>query len=643
MRPLLIASVLFLAAAAACHDATGNGGDGGIPRSNRIEAVSSLPDSAWLQSSVALAARVTTAEGKPVAGVAVHWSATLGGFNALFDTATVVTDTAGIAATSWYLLGNGPQIATARLDSAHAVTFTTRVVRSRYRSVSFDAPFYFLALPGDTVHPLVFVEDTAGKDYRPEGVRSLDTTVVTYDPAGRVTARGFGRTFIEAWAGPITTRAEVIVEQRVMGIAYAPTGAVSLAAGDSAAVTARAYDQLGRTIASTTLAWTSSNPAVAAVTAPGNGARGTIHGMAPGRTTVTIAGGGTQTDVEVVVGGASALRAPAAGETASCAASPAGVMYCWGSLRSSAPPVTQPQSTGFPAPLQRATVGGEQACALSSALHGWCWGQQGNGALGTGHVSPAYVAFPDSVDTPLPFSQVAAGARHTCALGATGAVYCWGSYATSVVPVAWCYTYIPCQADSHAYAQVDAWGDRTCGVTLQGGGAQAGEVWCWGEGFGRFAVQVMAGRAYTRVTVGQAHVCALSGGAAWCTGDNRYGQLGSGDTTSTAAALAVAGGHAFTAIDAGMWFTCGVDGAGQAWCWGRNLDHELGNPAAGAWSTSPFAVAGGHTFASVSGGQAHACAQASDGVWCWGNNALGQLGDGTTTSRASPVRVAGQP
>ncbi|APR87208.1 BNR repeat domain protein [Minicystis rosea] len=43
-------------------------------------------------------------------------------------------------------------------------------------------------------------------------------------------------------------------------------------------------------------------------------------------------------------------------------------------------------------------------------------------------------------------------------------------------------------------------------------------------------------------------------------------------------------------------------------------------------------------------GDAHTCASlVSQGVWCWGKNNHGQLGDGTRTSRRSPVRVFAEP
>jgi alpha-tubulin suppressor-like RCC1 family protein len=55
-------------------------------------------------------------------------------------------------------------------------------------------------------------------------------------------------------------------------------------------------------------------------------------------------------------------------------------------------------------------------------------------------------------------------------------------------------------------------------------------------------------------------------------------------------------------------------------------------------------VTGGLTFAGVSEGANHTCAHTSAGTaYCWGQNAGGQLGDGSATSSAAPVKVAGQP
>ncbi|MBE3123503.1 MAG: hypothetical protein IMZ65_01730, partial [Planctomycetes bacterium] len=52
-------------------------------------------------------------------------------------------------------------------------------------------------------------------------------------------------------------------------------------------------------------------------------------------------------------------------------------------------------------------------------------------------------------------------------------------------------------------------------------------------------------------------------------------------------------------------------------------------------------VASGASATTVAGGNGHTCAVTSGGaVWCWGANWGGQLGDGTNTSRLTPVAVS---
>jgi alpha-tubulin suppressor-like RCC1 family protein len=55
---------------------------------------------------------------------------------------------------------------------------------------------------------------------------------------------------------------------------------------------------------------------------------------------------------------------------------------------------------------------------------------------------------------------------------------------------------------------------------------------------------------------------------------------------------------------------------------------------------TPVRVAGGSTFAAISVSGAHTCGTSPAGeVACWGFNVQGQLGDGTRNHLARPSRV----
>jgi len=104
--------------------------------------------------------------------------------------------------------------------------------------------------------------------------------------------------------------------------------------------------------------------------------------------------------------------------------------------------------------------------------------------------------------------------------------------------------------------------------------------------------------APVNVSAGLYHTCAVTpSGATYCWGDNAYGELGSGTTTSSATPVAVSGGLTFAAVSAGeKYSTCGVTPNGVAYCWGDNAYGELGNGTTTS-SLTPVAVSGGLTFA----------------------------------------------
>jgi hypothetical protein len=81
---------------------------------------------------------------------------------------------------------------------------------------------------------------------------------------------------------------------------------------------------------------------------------------------------------------------------------------------------------------------------------------------------------------------------------------------------------------------------------------------------------------------------------------------------------------------------------GLSFGWGLNSSGQIGDGTVTS-RRSPVSVVGGFTdWADVSAGNLHVLAVRANGTsWSWGSNQLGQLGDNTTTTRSSPVSVVG--
>jgi hypothetical protein len=233
------------------------------------------------------------------------------------------------------------------------------------------------------------------------------------------------------------------------------------------------------------------------------------------------------------------------------------------------------------------------ACAIKSGGL-WCWGANAYGDLGNGTTT-------DSA-TPVQVTGLTSGVTAV-------AVAQQNSFACAVVN-----------------GSVDCWGRNDKGQLGAGTTAALSAV----------PVPVMGFTDnVTSISVGNTYGCALTvGGAVQCWGDNIYGQLGNGTTTSSTTPVPVTGlTSGVTSLSAGVNYACAVMG-GAVQCWGNN---GIGTP-----SMVPASIPEWSSGAvEVSSGQQHVCALIGGEVQCFGENAQGSLGNGTTMNSSTPVQVMG--
>jgi alpha-tubulin suppressor-like RCC1 family protein len=132
-----------------------------------------------------------------------------------------------------------------------------------------------------------------------------------------------------------------------------------------------------------------------------------------------------------------AVSRVSAGGYFTCADQLSGIVQCFGMNRSgqlgngiSTYDVTfRPQTVGGGQQLHGVSAGSNHACALDVNGKAWCWGDGWYGQLGQG-ASIRFSATPVQVDETHTgahtFRAIAAGGRHTCAIGTDNHIYCWG-------------------------------------------------------------------------------------------------------------------------------------------------------------------------------------------------------------------------
>ena len=281
-----------------------------------------------------------------------------------------------------------------------------------------------------------------------------------------------------------------------------------------------------------------------------------------------------------------------------CGLTPAGVAECWGG-RGLALGGGSADTSSIPAPVAGGltftsiSVSASHACALTAAGAAYCWGLNSAGQLGAPSTDqcerdPCSLE-PVAVLGGLTFGSISAGAWHTCAVTTGGKAYCWGRNAEGELGDGTIENRPePTPVDGDLFFDsISAGGagdtpsGRTCGVTT------TKVAYCWGPmpgdgtSFPHPEPTRVAGEFQWReVRSGAAWSCGIvTTGDAYCWGDHRRGQLGTGNTAASLVPALVAGGHTWTALDAGTASqSCGLTTDGIIYCWGQLLETRTFTP-----------------------------------------------------------------
>lgn len=300
-------------------------------------------------------------------------------------------------------------------------------------------------------------------------------------------------------------------------------------------------------------------------------------------------------------------------------------------------------------------AGAYHACGLTEEGRAYCWGRNTLGELGRRDVpqrcktdmDEPCTDRPVAVETELRFSTISAGDSFTCALTLEGVPFCWGINKGGVYGDGNITNGDPRVtriAAPTTFVQLSSWGSQSCALSA------SGEVFCWGEGLSADARRVALSGKAVSVSRGWWHTCALmADGRGYCWGRNDSGELGVQPVDSTheiETPLLVGGTPPLDSLLAGFDGTCGISGQHELYCWGdettlgaRAKDRCFHVDAWDGCTWTPTRVSIG-PVRSVTLGFMHACAIVQSGVaLCWGSNDTGALGTDNRRSSREPTPV----
>src|SRR3989339_893222 len=308
--------------------------------------------------------------------------------------------------------------------------------------------------------------------------------------------------------------------------------------------------------------------------------------------------------------------------------------------------ITPPTKIGTDTNWVAVSAGEAHTIALKSDGTLWGWGNNNNGQLGLGYTTPSYpyaITSPTKIGTDTNWVTVSAGYAYTMALKSDGTLWAWGKNDYGELGLGYKYTFFPYGITSPTKIGTDTnWVAVSAGNWITVALKSDGTRWAWGGNYygesgdgTKYSISVpkqigssIFSADFHKITTGSFHTMALkSDGTLWGWGNNGYGQVGIGYTTSSTSPpygitspTQIGTDKKRVAVSAGYLHTIGLRSDGTLWGWGANDYGQLGmgyttpytSPPYGI--TSPTQIGTDTKWVAVSTGNYHTIALKADGT-----------------------------
>jgi len=525
----------------------------------------------------------------------------------------------------------------------HKAVAKISVELAQVASVSIEPARTAMGLDQEIVFTAVAKDAEGGRlSDRAATWSSSDASIISIGVDGKAWAKALGEATIEATVDGVKGSLSLQVVEAVPARIELDPSTLTLAEAQTKTIAVTVFDADGGELDWRDIEWSSSDETVATADAAG------VKGVRPGTAKIIATAGEATATANVTVTQAEVVSVEISTRNPTVAIGESGRIIA--SARSADGPVSRTLEWTSSNP-EIATVD------PVGRIAGKAWGST--------TITATFESFSATVEleTNVALTKLKAGGEHSCGLTPTsGRPICFGANGKhqlgtettetkngepiSKLPVA-----VNVPADLK-FTDLAVGGRHTCAITTDGA------AWCWGDNqFGQLgngaaggdepnpvAVQMPASTKFSSLALGDDFSCAIAqvSGEVWCWGNDAEGRLGrnvalTGPANKPGKTI---GNDKVKALSAGLAHACAVTESGDGMCWGRNDTNQVGAGAAAITSPQGIILGAGQSFKAIAAGSRHTCGLISTGdAWCWGSNDKFQVGVSATGTHSTPKQV----